>query len=285
MAAQGAFPGMVPLAPFIYLYTPQQQERHPEDEKGGPKIIVLCTWMAAQPTHITKYITSYQTIYPASQILLIRAESVDMIFRSYESLQQRVQAALSVIQSTCSPDPPRPEILLHVFSNGGCVQSISLMQAYRASTGHAFPLHATVFDSCPGRGTFRLSCLAVATPFDRQPFYVRLPALFMVFAAMCAYFLVMIVLRNENPVMQGRRLMNDRGLVKETKRVYMYSDADAMVPGQEVEDHARDSSEQGFRVAMEKFEGSGHVSHVRVGGGKRYWEIVQRFWGDSASKD
>ena len=274
---------MVPLAPFIYLYTPQQQ-RQPEDEKNSPTVIVLCTWMAAQPTHITKYITGYQALYPSSQILLIRAESVDMIFRSYKSLQQRLQPCLSVIQSSCSPNPPRPEILLHCFSNGGSVQSLALMQAYRTSTGHAFPLHATILDSCPGRGTFRLSYLAVVAPFDRQPFYVRLPAVFLLFATMCAYFLTTIMLRIENPVMKVRRLMNDREMVKETKRVYIYGDADAMVPWQEVEDHARDSKEQGFRVATERFEGTGHVSHVRVGGGKRYWQIVERFWKDSAEK-
>lgn len=274
---------MVPLTSFINLYTPQQQ-LHREDESSGPKVIVLCTWMAAQPTHITKYITGYQALYSSSQILLIRAESVDMIFRSYKVLQQRLQPALSVIQSSCSPDPPRPEILLHCFSNGGSVQSLALMEAYRTSTGHAFPLHATVLDSCPGKGTFRLSYLAVAAPFDRSPFYVRMPAKFMVFAAMCAYFLMMIVLRRENPVMKGRRYMNDQELVNETERVYIYSDADAMVLWQEVEDHARESKEQGFRVAMERFEGSGHVSHVRIGGGKRYWEIVQRHWKNAAGK-
>ena len=84
--------------------------------------------------------------------------------------------------------------------------------------------------------------------------------------------------------MEGRRLMNDQELVKETARVYIYSGADAMVPWQEVEDHAQESKEQGFRVTTERFEGSGHVSHVRIGGGKRYWEIVERLWKDSAGK-
>lgn len=64
--------------------------------------------------------------------------------------------------------------------------------------------------------------------------------------------------------------------------MYIYSDADRMVDWQEVEDHAADARSRGFVVDLERFEGSGHAAHVRVGGGERYWQIVKDLWRESA---
>ena len=64
----------------------------------------------------------------------------------------------------------------------------------------------------------------------------------------------------------------------ELKRGYIYSEADQMVDWRVVEEHARDAEAKGFVVRREKFEESGHVAHMRVGGGVRYWGIVEGMW-------
>lgn len=72
--------------------------------------------------------------------------------------------------------------------------------------------------------------------------------------------------------------------VNETKRVYMYSEIDDMVPWHDIEDHAAEARRIGFNVELEKFERSEHVAHARVGNGGRYWQIVEQLWNDSVGQ-
>ena len=279
MALTSPFPGMVELGPSVYLYTPAHQAH--EANISAPKLVILCAWMNAHPIHIKKYIFGYQALFPTATILLIRSSTLDVLYRSTAILRRRVEPALAVIRSICSPEPASPEILLHVFSNGGSHQGINLLRCYPTATGQVFPIHATILDSCPGRGNLKRSYLALTAPFERQPIYLRLLGSLFTILILCLYWVMIIPLGLENPIERIRQGLNDRSITRETKRVYIYSDVDPMVHWQEVEDHADDARKNGFVTRMEKFKGSGHAAHVRVGGGERYWRIAKDLWTQS----
>ena len=279
MANVDLFPGAVQLGPSVYLYAP------PNGEPSGiyaPKVLVPCTWMNARPVHIKKYIVGYQALFPTTKIILIRSSTPDVTYRSTATLQSRVEPAVAVIRAACTQEPSSPEVLLHAFSNGGSYQVITLLRTYQSSTGHVFPIHAKIFDSCPGRGNFSRSYLALSEPLARQPIYVRFLGSIAVFLILCFSSVSVFLFRIENPIETIRQGLNDRRTTRETKRVYIYSDVDPMVHWQEVEDHADDAGIKGYTVQLEKFEGSGHAAHVRVGGGERYWRIVKDLWTQSA---
>lgn len=82
----------------------------------------------------------------------------------------------------------------------------------------------------------------------------------------------------DNPFETLWQGLNTMQQVQEAKRVYIYSDVDDMAPWNDIEDHAAEAKEKGFNVGVEKFVGSGHVAHVRVGNGERYWGIVDGLW-------
>lgn len=65
------------------------------------------------------------------------------------------------------------------------------------------------------------------------------------------------------------------GNMAEIRRVYVYSLADALTDYRDVEMHAADAKRKGFSVALEKYERSAHVAHLRKDE-SRYWEIVRR---------
>ena len=278
MASPDPLPGLTQIGPSVYSSVPRHERRDP----SAPNLVVICSWMAAHSTHITKYITGYQTLFPTAPILLIRSEAPDIIYRSKATLRRRLEPAIDLVRSICAKEPSRPEILLHVFSNGGSHQAINLLQNYQSAVGQGFPIHAKILDSCPGRGNFKRSYLALSAPFDRQPGYLRLPSSLAVVIILCIHWVLVTLLRFENPIKTIRQGLNDKHLTRETKRVYIYSDADRMVNWQEVEDHAADARSEGFAVDLERFEGSGHAAHVRVGGGERYWQIVKDLWTESS---
>ena len=69
---------------------------------------------------------------------------------------------------------------------------------------------------------------------------------------------------------------------KHTPRLYLYSQADEMVPWMEVEAHAEEARKAGLDVRMERFGGSAHVAHVRTDP-ERYWGVVKKVWEDATS--
>lgn len=82
-----------------------------------------------------------------------------------------------------------------------------------------------------------------------------------------------------DPIEKLRRELNDRDVVKEASRCYVYSEEDQLVGWRDVEDHAREAEKRGFEVRRERMVGGGgHCAHARGEGGKRYWEVVREAW-------
>ena len=245
---------------------------------GLPQLIILVTWMSAQPSHISKYIQGYQILYPASSILLIRSSPADLLYRRTRTQRHRVTPAISHIFSACKTTNRDQAVILHVFSNGGSHQTLNLLRAYSEIASSPFPSHVTILDSCPGRGTFPSSVLALSSALPKSPF-PRLLLLLLVYLAVGIYWLAFVPFGIPDPIERIRQALNDRNLWNsESRRCYIYSESDSMVGWRDIEDHAADAADKGFTVQREKFDGSGHCAHARVGGGTRYWAIVDGLW-------
>ncbi|KAK0638129.1 Transmembrane protein 53 [Lasiodiplodia hormozganensis] len=266
------------LCPGIELYQPIVTNVNPQENPDGsqeqPQLIILATWMAAKPEHTAKYVSGYQAIYPTARILVVRSTIKDMLFRTYPKrrslLQSAIEAMATPAESSTSTEPPR--ILLHVFSNGGASQTRVLLRAHLDLTGKALPLHATVLDSCPGRGSIRRSYAALASSLPAHVRWLLSPA---ILAVLGLYWLCFRPWGVADPIERLRVALNSPELVRETHRCYVYSDADPMVAWQDVEAHARDAEAAGFSTRREKFSGTGHCAHAKGEGATRYWTIVQ----------
>lgn len=301
------------LSPSVYLYEPAERGTRPPDSvdsdqkdetvtatshalrspytsvslsnqnpnrKSGPspKLIILVTWMSAHPVHISKYILGYQTHFPTSPILLVRSSPPDLFYRRTQTQRGRVSPAIAAILSCCTTTDVEPELLLHIFSNGGSHQTRNLLRAYREMTSNVMPSHITILDSCPGRGTFKQSVLALSSALPSAP-PLRFFLLVIIYVVISVYWIIFIPLGIPDPIERIRQALNDKRLMgRELRRCYIYSEADPMVAWHDIEAHAQDATKRGFVVRSEKFEGSGHCAHVRVAGGLRYWAIVKEMW-------
>ncbi|KAL8711467.1 MAG: hypothetical protein Q9220_004125 [cf. Caloplaca sp. 1 TL-2023] len=253
-----------------------------------PTVIILFTWMSAHPQHISKYIDGYQAQYPDSPIVIVRSTPPDLFYRTIRAQRQRVSPAvsylLSLLPSSGDDEHPdgstAPQLILHVFSNGGSHQLCNFLQAYRTTTTLPFPPHIKIFDSCPGRAQFQRSVLALAVGVPRvQP--VRFVMTCLIYIVISLYWFILVPLRITDPIERIRRSLLDEKLMQgELRRCYVYSEADAMVGWRDVEDSAREAVRKGFRVRSEKFEGSGHCAHIKVKGGEPYWQLVGEVWQD-----
>lgn len=276
---------MTRLTKDIYLYTPDHSTPSQPSYSSPvppPELILFASWMGAGDKHIAKYITRYQALYPTAQILLVKSDPQHVLI---PSLGARAAApATSIIRSIIPDDHhgPEPRLLVHAMSNAGSAVKSGLYTAFAASGGGAdgqtaqpqLPLHCTVFDSTPGEFTYRGSVAAYGATLP--PGWRRAVALPLVHLLVIVYWVWNAVSGRDVLRYWGGR-HNDRALVREARRSYVYSEEDMLIPWRAVERHAAEARQRGFEPRLEKFTGSSHVAHM-VRDPERYWRVVRETW-------
>ncbi|OTB04617.1 hypothetical protein M426DRAFT_22756 [Hypoxylon sp. CI-4A] len=278
---------MKQLSPSVYFYEPETiVEQHPSDPRV-PKLVLVASWMDAQDKHIANYTIRYQTIYPNSRILLIKFNPKESIFTL--SPQRNVEPGVVYLRSlidsgVLSASPTQPEILVHVFSNGGSSTMRLLYQAFQSRTGHPFPLHTAVYDSCPGLYAFKSIFSAFIVGFPQGiARLIATPFITAFIVCLWTWHNPLKIIGGEDPLLKNSKILNDLDLVKQTNRSYIYGKADVMVDWKDVEKHADQAAAKGLAVRREVFGRSPHVTHVKLDG-NRYWRIVKETWEAAITK-
>ncbi|KAI0156442.1 hypothetical protein GGR57DRAFT_82239 [Xylariaceae sp. FL1272] len=271
---------MTKLSPFVFAYEPSGTPA--PSESSAPKLILFAAWMDAQDVHINKYITHYQTIYPSATILLVKFSVHEAIFAPVAV--ERVQPAIVYLRSLMttagglSAAPERPEILVHAFSNGGCTSMRHIYVGFKKPYGRPFPLHTMILDSCPGQHKLATSYNALIASFPKGISRI-VTAPFVIFLILCLWlwYIPFNFIAGEDFLAKNSRALNDRNLLQQTNRCYIYGEADTMVDWRHVDNHANAAITKGFLVRKERFDKSPHVSHMRADR-ERYWQIVIDTW-------
>ncbi|KAK5047090.1 hypothetical protein LTR84_007033 [Exophiala bonariae] len=269
------------LGEQIFHYVPST-EAEDKGQTKAPDLLIFCSWMGASSRNIRKYLSTYQTLFPNTPILVLKQNGGDFFWRSKATLASNLEPAVSAARQVVEmKNPEQPRILLHIFSNGGSFSSINLTDAYRALTGEHLPISALILDSTPSLPNARRAHEAISESFPKSG-PLRLIGQGALWAYIGAGKAVDTVLGIENITLWLRRRLNDpQGAFMQgnLKRVYIYSQADRLVPAADVEAHARDAKTiiGEDRIQLEDFVTSRHVGHVLLDG-PRYWKIVERFW-------
>ncbi|KAM5348583.1 hypothetical protein ACJ41O_008407 [Fusarium nematophilum] len=236
-----------------------------------PRLIVMLAWMDARDAHIAKYIAQHRVLFPTSPILLLRS-TLQMYVRP--SLRRRLfEPALPVLRATAGDgaSDDEPSFLLHVFSNGGVSSAVTLWNLWEGDGRSVVPRHAVIMDSCPGFFHWKRNHHVLARPLP--PWASPL-----VWVLLAVAWAVYIPWGRIEPQEANASALNTAGrIARETKRAYLYGDADRSVGWEDVEMHGRQARDRGGVVRLERFEGGEHVSHVRVDG-ERYWRVVKETW-------
>lgn len=159
--------GVQQLSASVFLYEPRSDSQVHHNVPHGvlnsegeqPKLVILATWLSAQSQHILKYVSGYQSLFPSTRILVIRSSPLDWLLWPKSIQQHRVGPAILTALSSC--DQHDCDMILHIFSNGGCLQACNFLNSYTGKTSRHFNGYVTVFDSCPGQTSFKTAMLAL----------------------------------------------------------------------------------------------------------------------------
>jgi hypothetical protein len=268
--SSAAVPQFHRLSPSVLSYSPPPGT--PSDP-SDPSTILLFGWMDAPARALAKYTLTYTHLFPSSRILLVTSSSGDFIYRTFARQFQNLSPALSKVRSD-----EKKSLLLHSFSNGGAQHVVNLAMMYKKATGKLLPIKALVIDSAPGPGEYMRAIRCLVTAYKTLVWWRRWIAVAGTYAVFMLLGEIWRLMGWRNRVVRIREELNNEKLImKEGRRVYIYGDGDEVIPVRDVEEHIQEARKKGFLVRGERFDGTAHVQHVR-GEEERYWGVVTEAW-------
>ena len=276
----------------IFLHRPAQAPSPSDSAAPAPTLIILCTWLGGASTpRVYKYVAGYQARYPHAYILLLRTVFADLAFRSFTTLRARLRLAhvaiVDILQKTVAGGGR--DVLLHVFSHGGCNTALQLMAdpdnhgADSDVTAAAVALirarmGLVVFDSCPGDASFAHAYQAalISLPAGR-------PLIRALGAPLVGGTVAMIHVLQSAGAMRSvhqlrRDLLSPAVFGPTPARLYLYSRGDAVVAATDVLAHAHETRRGlGCRVGTVGFESADHCALV-LEDNEKYWRAVREAW-------
>uniref|UniRef100_A0A093V5Q5 Transmembrane protein 53 n=1 Tax=Talaromyces marneffei PM1 TaxID=1077442 RepID=A0A093V5Q5_TALMA len=290
------------LAPSVYSVEPRIQLK---DDNKGPSTIILAFWMNVPPRAAVKYVVKYAELVPSARIIFLFTNTGDF-YISRASYRLRLKPLVDILVASqgdddaeTSKDGNDGSVYIHLFSNGGIFATAQILQAYKTATGKPLRVSSMVIDSAPGKPTPSLTIKAFSyalpqTIVLRQLAYALLSTMiwgtYFTRKSLGLMWRVFwkrpdknddVVVYGDDPLADTRKAILDPEFVvartptERIKMCYLYSDADELVPGKDVEEHAALASKS-REVELEMFIGTPHVGHMRVSP-ERYWGIIGRY--------
>ncbi|KAG2075472.1 hypothetical protein BDR04DRAFT_1005754, partial [Suillus decipiens] len=260
-------------------------------------VVLIFGWLGAQLRHLKSYTRAYTKLYPNAAQIVVRCNP-DTFWSTISTIQQRLMPVIDALEALhCLPPSENSSaqrharILTHTFSNvGGCLQMTHLghmlQQKYESMSTQWSFTSALILDSCPTPvylNTIKLAfSIMVQNPIVRYVVLTFISTVYFTRFCLSLLFGKQMMLVSDIPIdMWNPRVLPWMGL--HTPRLYLFSRKDSSSPWQEVVHHARIAKERGMDVRCELFEGSEHVTHMRVEP-ERYWSSVQEVWTVAVSR-
>jgi hypothetical protein len=145
---------------------------------------------------------------------------------------------------------------------------------------------AIILDSSPGGAQFSLAIRAftshIRNPIFRASFIVFIVVMFLYDRFINWLFRTRTWLAELKVTLLEPRFLP--WIDAATPRLYVFSKNDALVPYEQVKQHANDAAARGINVRREIFDASPHVAHARTDP-TRYWSAVTELWKTAVSAD
>ena len=260
------------LSPATTIYNPPTDAAF--SVKDAPSTVLICGFMGATTSNLSRYSEKYNALYPAARIIVVTSTSTDTLgftaLRFSKKLNQRTEIPAKALLASMKDGGDM--LLVHAFSNGGAMTLAAVSKSYHRIAGTALPARMVVLDSLPGgdhlRNEFSRWVKAIGVGLPANP-AVKWPAKFLIVLVVIALLGLPSLFGYENAITKARLDLNNEDLISlQAKRLYIYSEADALVGANEVREHAAESAAKGCYVKTVNFGDSGHIRHAIVYKGK-----------------
>lgn len=264
----------------MFLYRPADLSTNQEDSTQ-PSLIVFCTFMGAPLKIVDKYAAGYRKLFPNSSILLILSNLSDTFCFDVLQADRSKKASNTILDVKAAADSastsPGP-FVLHAMSNGGTTAAARIAK-HLHDTGHPNTIFSyTIADSAPSHPKLSTGVEAITMQIPiKSPLLRKLGYWALYVTLGLTMFICCDIFRQEDMVRKLRRRWNDAQLFSpQAPRLYLFSKNDALIPYEDVKDHAQDAKQKGWKnVREELFEKAPHCGLILENAG-RYWGAIKR---------
>ena len=266
------------VGPFTY---------HACDAQPRPRMALLFGWADAKEKFVAKYAALYNQMNMDALVTTsssLHFFSDRLLRRSFSVNNDAIFTYLAQDQKACQPDPGA-SLIVHVFSNGGLLKFRTFFREWNRRFPNR-PLNIThiICDSVPG-GTPGTGATALTLWIPIRPF--RWIAWAVVFGMLnLNVFWRYLVdfgrrgsLISSNIVLDNATFLAQDVLLEKCPQLYLYSNTDALIPMDQVQQHLRLCRSHGRIVKEFMFDGSEHVQHLR-----KYPDQYRRLIGEFVEK-
>lgn len=265
-----ALDGFSKFASDIYFYASKNSE--------PGNLVILGTWMGAGDKHIAKYIELHKQCSSTASILLLKSQVTSMI-SPYTKQQKAIEPAMAPVLNVleqCKQSNIAPQILLHVFSNGGINSAIHLLIDLQRQTKAALPLMGIICDSVPTGAGYWKTYNAFMYSFPAR-FPISVVASAMVHTLLILLFCSVAMGRYDNPEDFWRKAILDPTLIEGDRICYVASKADKQTDWRDVVAHADIARGKGWSVKEIILEDTPHCNHLKKDP-QVYHDAVELMW-------
>ncbi|KAH8730007.1 hypothetical protein GQ44DRAFT_700677 [Phaeosphaeriaceae sp. PMI808] len=265
--------GFQKITPDIQLYVPPNGD--------ASRLVILSTWMGAADKYIAKYTELHQKIVPASSILLLKS-GVSSMISPYKKQQKALEPAMAPVLrllEQANDSKTKPNILLHMFSNGGINSAIHLLIDLQHKLKAPLPLVGLICDSVPTGTGYRKTYNAFMHSFP-QSFPTNIAAGTMVHTLLILLFISVAMGRYDAPEDFWRKSILDKSLIDSNRIYYVASKADKQTDWRDVVEHAEIARKQNWDAKETILEDTPHCNHLK-NDPQMYHDIVKLMWSGS----
>ncbi|XP_076623067.1 transmembrane protein 53 [Colletes latitarsis] len=251
------FPSFPPFPKDPTLTTSGQNQReefvfvYKEDKRP---VVVLLGWAGCQD----RYLAKYSAIYEEKSCITLRYTApVECLFWRRDKMPYIGKRLIQVITDKSLDQHP---IFFHIFSNGGAFlyQHVSLAMQQASKP---IKVKGVIFDSAPGERRLTALFRAISAIIGGHPL-TNIPMSFFITIFLSVLWFLEVIAHafgRGYPVQT-----NPIALAEETHswpQLFLYSNADTLIPASDVEKFASRRAERGVRVQLVLFTNSPHVKH------------------------
>ncbi|RUS17687.1 hypothetical protein BC937DRAFT_89613 [Endogone sp. FLAS-F59071] len=283
----------------IHPHYPIHLERSITANTPAPTVILL-GWIDSQLKQLSKgalyyRFRGYNIIYCHTDKSLIWFPSqikriVSALIPTLESLgvviPSPVGSSSPIIFQSPATSPSPPALVLHVFSNGGCLSLWALLSTLRANNLALRTPRVIIFDSSPGFGSI-LALSRVYTVGLKSPLYRALIWTLLLIGYAFLFVPYQLCLR-----LTRRTVFKDAVMdvmkdpnINSVPRLFLYSIKDQAVPFKAIEvfvkqaerlsGKAEDGKQERAVIRTVRFEETGHVQHwIDERSKEKYWRAI-----------
>ena len=222
--------------------------------KDKQPVVVLLGWAGCQD----RYLAKYSAIYEQKSCITLRYTApVECLFWRRDKMPYIGKRLIQLIRDKSLDEHP---IFFHVFSNGGAFvyQHLSLAMQ-QAKT--PLKVKGVIFDSAPGERRVTALFKAISAIIGGHPFTnIPMSVLITLFLSILWFFEVIAHAFGRGYPVQT----NPIALAEESyswPQLFLYSNADTLIPASDVEMFATRRAERGVQVQLVLFTDSPHVKH------------------------